>query len=150
MWFKNLWPHIYIWSGIYKLHVCIPYATKGGIGVCLYTGRQTLHSLQCCVNWIVTGARILGIQISRESSYMTGVHRYYVSSASGAQKFGKKNMKRTMAYQRSMTLYPYMHSRLPLGTLSCSPPWNKDIRVLQLFLFATVSLIQPKRTNTFR
>ena len=36
---------------------------NGGIGVCLYTGRQTLHSLQHCVNWIVTGARILEIQI---------------------------------------------------------------------------------------
>ena len=35
MWWMNLWPHIcnswsqiHIWSGIYKLHLCIPYATK--------------------------------------------------------------------------------------------------------------------------
>ena len=36
---------------------------NGGIGVGLYTGRQTLHSLHDCENWIVTGACILEIQI---------------------------------------------------------------------------------------
>ena len=36
---------------------------NGGFGVCLYTGTQTLRSLQRCANWIVTGARILEIQL---------------------------------------------------------------------------------------
>ena len=43
---------------------CIYYTQQnGGLGVCLYTGRRTLRSLQRCSNWIVTGARILEVQV---------------------------------------------------------------------------------------
>ena len=60
--FMNPYPHM-------KRHIQATYfyayytQQNGGIGVCLYTGKQTSCPHQCCANWIVTSARILEIQI---------------------------------------------------------------------------------------
>ena len=43
---------------------CLCYTQQNvSFGVCLYTGRRTLRSLQRCSNWIVTSARILEVQV---------------------------------------------------------------------------------------
>ena len=60
--FMNPYPHMKRHIQATSMHTSYM-QQNGGIGVCLYTGKQTLHPLQCCADWVVTVARILEIQI---------------------------------------------------------------------------------------
>ena len=51
-------------AGFARRHVCIRSHNNGGIGVCLYIGKQTLCSPEHCKSRNATGARFLEVQLS--------------------------------------------------------------------------------------
>ena len=158
MWFKNLWPHIcillsyiHIWSGICKLHLCILYATKWQYwGMFIHEKTNIAFPPALCELDCNRRSDLRG------SGTSASPRTWLVSIGAMCQALVARNIRWEEKYEKNngvTTVYdtfPLRALQVAFGSLSCSPPWNKDIRVLQLSLSVTVSLIRLKRANTLR
>ena len=92
----------------------------------------------------------------RGSGTSASPRTWLVSIGAMCQALVARNIRWEEKYEKNngvTTVYdtfPLRALQVVFGSLSCSPPWNKDIRVLQLSLSVTVSLIRLKRANTLR